>query len=95
MIFHSVSPYLLKEWKFFVIATHLLETMIENPFPTRAEVSDIYNSVMQYTDCTMLSWETTTWKYPIESVKMMNKVICEAEKNILRNLKEEKSFLWK
>lgn len=74
----------LKEWKFFVIATHLLETMIENPFPTRAEVSDIYNSVMQYTDCTMLSWETTTWKYPIESVKMMNKVICEAEKNILR-----------
>jgi pyruvate kinase len=45
----------LENGKFFIIATHLLETMIENPFPTRAEVSDIYNSVMQYADCTMLS----------------------------------------
>ena len=70
-----------KEWKFFVIATHMLETMIESPFPTRAEVSDIYNAVMQQTDCTMLSWETTIWKYPIESVKMMSKIIVEAEKN--------------
>lgn len=70
-----------KEWKFFVIATHMLETMIESPFPTRAEVSDIYNAVMQQTDCTMLSWETTIWKYPIESVKMMSKIIIEAEKN--------------
>lgn len=74
----------LQEGKFFVIATHLLETMIENPFPTRAEVSDIYNSVFQYTDCTMLSGETTTGKYPIEAVQMMTKVIIEAEKNIQR-----------
>lgn len=71
----------LANGKFFVIATHLLETMIENPFPTRAEVSDIYNSVLANTDCTMLSWETTTGKYPIESVKMMTQVIQEAEKN--------------
>jgi len=67
--------------KFFVIATHMLETMIENPFPTRAEVSDIYNAVMQQADCTMLSWETTIWKYPIDSVSMMTKIIIEAEKN--------------
>lgn len=67
--------------KFFVIATHMLETMIENPFPTRAEISDIYNAVMQQADCTMLSWETTIWKYPIDSVQMMTKIIVEAEKN--------------
>lgn len=86
----------LREGKFFVIATHLLETMIENPFPTRAEVSDIYNSVMQYTDCTMLSWETTTGKYAIESVKMMTQVIQEAEKNIVRTeIWFENNALWK
>lgn len=73
----------LAHGKFFIIATHLLETMIENPFPTRAEVSDIYNSVMVSTDCTMLSWETTTGKYPIESIHMMTSVIIEAEKNII------------
>lgn len=73
----------LKNWKFFIIATHLLETMIENPFPTRAEVSDIYNSVIALTDCTMLSGETTTGKYPIESILMMTSIIKEAEKNII------------
>ncbi len=86
----------LKYGKFFIIATHLLETMIENPFPTRAEVSDIYNSVLQYADCTMLSGETTTGNYPIQSIKMMTSVIEEAEKNMIR---EKVAFthntLWK
>lgn len=72
-----------KYWKFVIIATHLLETMIENQFPTRAETSDIFNSVLQQADCLMLSWETSVWKYPIESVKMMVKVIKEAENHIL------------
>lgn len=64
---------------FYIVATHLLETMIDFPFPTRAEVSDIYNAVMQNADCLMLSGETTIGKYPIDSVKMMTKVIQQAE----------------
>lgn len=79
----EIAKLCLKYGKFFIIATHLLETMIENPFPTRAEVSDIYNSVISSADCTMLSGETTTGKYPIEAIQMMTKVIMETEKSIL------------
>lgn len=69
--------------KFVIIATHLLETMIDNPYPTRAEVSDIFNSVLQKADATMLSWETTIGKYPVKSVEMMRSVIDQAEANIV------------
>ncbi|MDD2565895.1 MAG: pyruvate kinase [Candidatus Gracilibacteria bacterium] len=72
----------LKTGKFVIIATHLLETMIESPFPTRAEVSDVFNSVMQKADCLMLSGETAMGKYPIECVEMMTKVIVAAENQI-------------
>lgn len=72
----------LSAGKFTIIATHLLESMIENPFPTRAEVSDVYNSVMQRTDAVMLSGETAAGKYPIKSVQVMNATIIEAETNI-------------
>lgn len=69
--------------KFVIIATHLLETMSDNPYPTRAEVSDIFNSVFQKADATMLSGETTTGKYPIKCVEMMANVIKEAEASIV------------
>lgn len=72
----------LRQGKFVIIATHLLETMIENPFPTRAEVSDIFHSVTQKADCLMLSGETTIGKYPLKSVEIMRDVIAEAEGNI-------------
>lgn len=68
-----------KYWKISVIATHLLETMIENPSPTRAESSDVFNSTLQKPDCLMLSWETAMWKFPIKTVEMMTKIITEAE----------------
>ena len=74
--------------KFCIVATHMLETMIDNPFPTRAEVSDIFNAVAQRTDATMLSGETTTGKYPLESVAMMKSVIESAESHFDNEHKE-------
>lgn len=65
--------------KYVIVATHLLETMIENPFPTRAEVSDIFNAVVQKADAVMLSGETTIGKYPIQAAEMMKSVVMEAE----------------
>ena len=54
--------------------------MVTNPFPTRAEVSDVYNSVMMRADAVMLSDETAVGKYPVKAVEYMQKTIAEAEK---------------
>lgn len=57
-----------------IIATHLLETMIANPVPTRAEVSDIANAVFEEADCIMLSGETSIGKYPVQCVEMFDRI---------------------
>ena len=74
--------------KFVITATHLLETMIDNPFPTRAESSDVFNAVIQKADALMLSGETTIGKFPIESVQMMTSIIQEAEKIVKYDFKD-------
>ena len=71
-----------RKWKKVIVATQMLESMIDNHLPTRAEVSDIFYAISQWADYLMLSWETSMWKYPITCVKVMNKIINEAEKYI-------------
>jgi pyruvate kinase len=65
-----------------IVATHLLESMIDSPVPTRAEVSDVANAVNEEADCVMLSGETTTGSYPIECVRMLKRISSRIEQEL-------------
>jgi pyruvate kinase len=83
----------LKIGKPVIVATHMLESMIENPVPTRAEVTDVANAVFEQADAIMLSGETTVGKYPVDCVKVLDRIARRIERSGSAHFAEQSSLL--
>ena len=77
------------EGKPVIIATHLLESMISSPVPTRAEISDVSNAIRERADAVMLSGETTTGDYPMEAITVLKNIIKTMEPTVPYSLNQE------
>lgn len=72
----------IRQGKRVIVATHMLESMCENPVPTRAEVTDVANAVLEQTDAIMLSGETSTGNFPVRAVEVMARIARRMEREI-------------
>lgn len=91
MVQKSIIKQCNEKGKTVITATEMLESMIDKPNPTRAEVSDVANAILDGSDAVMLSGETSIGEYPVESVSIMSRIAKEVEPNIKSQILEEKS----
>ena len=71
----------LRQGKPVIVATHMLESMIESPMPTRAEVTDVANAVYEQADAIMLSGETTVGKHPLRCIEVFDRIARRIERS--------------
>lgn len=81
IIQRRIVKHCLRFGKPVIVATHLLESMVENPVPTRAEISDVANAVFEQADAMMLTGETTSGRYPVKCVEVLNRVARRIERS--------------
>src|SRR5437660_1570156 len=81
IIQRRIAKHCIRHGKPVVVATQLLESMVKNPLPTRAEITDVANAVFEQADAIMLSGETTVGRYPVECVQVLNRVAERIERS--------------